>query len=96
MRRIYMLFMFITLTCGIVCAFSNSLDSNQASGIKQKNNFSSPNSNTFRTNSDKPFNPQEHKGFNQQDNRFPEPTMNDSRYNSNCQFGVCMPGGFAK
>ena len=86
----------IFIATNIANAFSNSLDksSDDVSGSNSlKNNFSSPTSNSFQNRAGQPFNPKEHTGFEHQDRNFPNPTMNDTRYNSNCQFGTCTPGG---
>lgn len=76
-----------------VKAFSNSLDGTMQNN-NLKNNFSkSSPSNIIKNQAGQSFNPKEHTGFEHQDRNFSNPTMNDTRYNSNCQFGTCSPGG---
>ena len=89
-RYIYIILLLV-VTAGLANAFSNSLDG----GGNKGNNFSSgsPFSNLRTNPAGQPFNPKEHTGFEHQDRQFPSPTMNDTRYNSNCQFGTCSPGG---
>lgn len=92
----YLLFIFIfALSTGIVLAFTNSLDGGQQGVNTYRNNFSNYNSqsNSQSNKSGQSYSPKEHTGFEHQDRNFPNPTMNDSRYNSNCQFGTCSPGG---
>lgn len=96
MFKYIFLFLITIFSCGIVCAFSNSLDGSQSTSLKQNNNFSTPNNSTYKNNLSSPLNKKEHAGFTHQDRQFPNPTMNDTRYNSNCQFGQCLPGGLNK
>lgn len=84
---------YIIFSPSISHAFMNSLDSTtQQNNVIQTqtrtNNFSGIKSPTEHA-----LTPKEHTGFEHQDRQFPNPTMNDTRYNSNCQFGACTPGG---
>ena len=92
-RFVFILCVFL-LTANLVNAFSNSLDK-ENSGVGKSNSFSSGSSqpDSFKTPAGLPYNPKEHTGFEHQNKNFPNPTMNDTRYNSNCQFGMCTPGG---
>ena len=81
------------LTLGLANAFSNSLDNPSAEGVNINNNFSNPSGNKYQPSMNNPYNPKEHTGFEHQDRNFKDPSMNDTRYNSNCQFGTCTPGG---
>lgn len=93
--RYFILLLMITLLCiGIANAFSNSLDgSNLNQPLPQNNNFSVPNAKTYQNNVNKPFIPKVYSGFEHNNSEYSNPQMNDARYNSNCQFGQCIPGG---
>ena len=92
--RFFILFLTITLLfIGLANAFSNSLDNTSQSLPSIQNNFSSPKSTSGGNNFDKPFIPKEHTGFEHSNSVYSNPQMNDTRYNSNCQFGQCIPGG---
>lgn len=95
MKNILLSLLTILLFANITHAFSNSLDGGQQGINPLGNNFSNNQTQT-KTQSNTPqqsFSPKEHTGFEHQDRQFPSPTMNDSRYNSSCQFGTCLPGG---
>lgn len=87
------LFCFILISCSGVFAFSNSLDGSGNGFPNKNNNFSLPKQNTFKNTPPQPLNPKEHTGFTHGDGKYVNPNINDTRYNSNCQFGQCIPGG---
>ena len=83
----------LSVTCR-AHAFSNSLDGSSQQNSIMQSKLARPNtSNNFQNSPGQSYNPKEHTGFEHQDRNFPDPTMNDTRYNSNCQFGTCSPGG---
>lgn len=95
MKTISIILMGILMTANMALGFSNSLDGTKQNG--SGNIFSggsTPNS-INKSQIGQPFNPKEHTGFEHQDKNFPDPSMNDTRYNSNCQFGTCSPGGLS-
>lgn len=93
MKKTFLLLSILLITIGVADAFSNSLDGSETSAPKQNNNFSAPQSNTFQNIPNNPYNPKEHTGFQHDDRKYSNPNINDTRYNSNCQFGQCIPGG---
>lgn len=93
MKKLFLLISLLFLTIGAASAFSNSLDGSDNSVPKWNNNFTSPQSNTYTNTPATPYIPKEHTGFTHGDGRYVNPQMNDTRYNSNCQFGQCIPGG---
>lgn len=95
MKKLILVIIFQLFIINNICfAFTNSLDNNsQPQNTIKQNNFTTPNKNSLKNIQNTPLNPKTHSGFEHQDRQFPEPSMNDTRYNSNCQFGVCTPGG---
>ncbi len=93
MKKICLLIFALFVTAGVVSAFSNSLDGTNSQMPRQNNNFASPQKNTYTNVPNTPYIPKEHTGFDHNDGRYVNPNMNDIRYNSNCQFGQCIPGG---
>jgi len=94
--KIFLVWTVIMFAAGIAYAFTNSLDGssqNNQFSSDNHNNFSAPKNNSFQNNVNQPFNPKEHAGFQHQDRNFNDPSLNDTRYNSSCQFGTCTPGG---
>lgn len=93
--KIFMVWFIIVLFAGIVYAFTNSLDgsSNNEKPVQQNNNFSNPTQNPMKNKMEQPLNPKEHAGFDHSNSIYSNPETNDTRYNSNCQFGQCIPGG---
>ena len=93
MKKLILLCSVLFISISIANAFTNSLENNRDNFSRQNNNFSSPQSNTFRNNEPQPLIPKEHTGFSHDDRKYVNPNINDTRYNSNCQFGQCIPGG---
>ena len=73
-------------------AFSNSLD-RENTAMPRNNNFAPQQSNSYVNVPNTPYNPKEHSSFEHSNTMYSNPQMNDTRYNSNCQFGQCIPGG---
>ncbi|MCR5266256.1 MAG: hypothetical protein K6E29_06650 [Cyanobacteria bacterium RUI128] len=94
MKKILVFIIFCSVFTCTANAFSNSLDgSAQDQSFPQNNNFS--NKSPSKSNFNQSFTPKEHTGFQHTDGQYSNPEMNDTRYNSNCQFGQCIPGGMA-
>ena len=87
LMTVFVIFMFV----GAVNAFTNSLDQNvQPQQSQGYNSLSKQNQNN---NQNSTLNPKTHDSMNHQKEQFPTSTVNPSRYNTNCKFGVCIPGG---
>lgn len=93
MKNFVLTLFVLSVFVGAVSAFTNSLDNPAVEGVNLNNNFVTPTNPRLQNNQNNSYNPKEHTGFEHQDRNFKDPTMNDSRYNSNCQFGTCTPGG---
>ena len=92
MKKLVLLFYLLITSVSFAYAFTNSLDRENTS-MPQNNNFAYPNSNTYTNIPNTPYIPKEHSSFEHSNTMYSNPGMNDTRYNSNCQFGQCIPGG---
>lgn len=92
MKNIIILGCILMLTISMANAFSNSLD-RENTAMPRSSNFSSPQSNSYISVPNTPYNPKEYSSFQHSNTMYSNPQMNDTRYNSNCQFGQCIPGG---
>lgn len=93
MKKFIYIYIIAALSSGIANAFTNSLDKSDSEGVNLNNNFSNPAGNPYEPSQNNAFNPKEHTGFEQHNGIYTNPNVNDTRYNSNCQFGTCTPGG---
>ena len=92
MNKVFLIALLFFVSTGVVYAFSNSLDGTREQS-NPMNNFASPGSNTYQNIPNTPLNPKEHTNTEHSNSIYSNPQMNDTRYNSNCQFGQCIPGG---
>ncbi len=93
MKNFILILFFTLLFIGIANAFNNSLDQGfQNQPVQQQNNLATPNSNGLNSRNNN-FDPKNHDSMQHQQRQFPDSSNNPSRYNTNCQFGICIPGG---
>lgn len=93
MKKFVLIYSVAVLSAGIVYAFSNSLDYPVIDKVNTNNNFSNPSGSQYIQRANSAYNPKENTGFQQRSGEYSNPNVNDTRYNSNCQFGTCTPGG---
>ena len=91
-KKLIISFCIITIATTSANAFSNSLDK-ENTAMPRSNNFTVRNNSSSTIVPNTPYNPKEHSSFEHSNTMYSNPQMNDTRYNSNCQFGQCIPGG---
>lgn len=90
----FILFLTITLLfIGLANAFSNSLDGSNQSTTFQQNNFASPSGNTYQNKEPQSYQPKNYSGLEHSNTKNLNQQKNNARFNPNCLFGQCIPGG---
>ena len=91
MKKFIMFTLLTFVLCNIAYGFSNSLDGSSPQNSLQTQQQMQQPSNGYQKMQNSPYVPKETTGYQPQNSQFQQ---TDTRYNSNCQFGNCIPGGF--
>jgi len=91
--KLFLVWFSIVVATGVVYAFSNSLDRSYQNGIARPNNFRERVQNQSQNNFNQPYKTAQPSSMSNENAEYNNVEMNDTRYNSNCQFGQCIPGG---